>query len=251
MKNKKSEFKLELELLNFSFKNAKLSTRNIFDIPAGKTCRGADRCYAYAQMGKDGTRKVIDGPNMLYRCFAASQEALYPAVYRKRQNNLRLLFKALRGGYATELIEASMNKDLKLTRIHTSGDFFSQNYLTAWLNVARNNPNNIFYCYSKALDYFLDIGLPSNFYLTASYGSKFDNLIDKGYFKRIAYVVNTEAEAEAKGLPVDHDDSHCFKQDGPFALVVHGTQPAGSEASKALAKRRRAKTEFIGYSKRK
>jgi len=236
----------ELERLNVSFKNAKLTPRNIFDIPAGKTCRGADKCLAFAMKYDTGT-KVVDGPNTVYRCFAASQEAQYPAVYAKRHDNLKLLFKALRRGNAAELIDKSINKDLRLTRIHSSGDFFSLDYLKAWLEVARNNPNNIFYCYSKALDYFLDIGLPKNFLLTASYGSKFDHLIDKGYFERVAYVVNTEDEAKARNLPIDHDDSRCLMS-GDFALLVHGTQPKGSAAAKALSERKK-QNKFVGYSK--
>ena len=94
---------------------------------------------------------------------------------------------------------------------------------------------------------FLDIGLPSNFFMTASHGGKHDYLIDAGYFDRVAYVVNTEEEAEEKGLPIDHDDSHCFLPSS-FCLLVHNTQPKGSQAAKALANRKK-QNKFIGYSK--
>ena len=49
------------------------------------------------------------------------------------------------------------------------------------------------------------------------------------------------------GLSVDHDDSHCFG-DKPFALLVHGSQRAGSDASKALSLRKR-QGSWTGYSK--
>ena len=47
----------------------------------------------------------------------------------------------------------------------------------------------------------------------------------------------SEAEADALGLDIDHDDSHAARpslaqQD--FALLIHGTQPKDTEASKAL-----------------
>jgi hypothetical protein len=66
-------------------------------------------------------------------------------------------------------------------------------------------------------------------------------------YKRIAYVVYTEEEAEKLGLEIDHDDSHCFG-DKPFAILVHGSQEAGSDASKAIAQRRKEK-RFTGYNK--
>ena len=67
-------------------------------------------------------------------------------------------------------------------------------------------------------------------------------------FKRVAYVVYTEQEAKDRGLEVDHDDSHCFG-DKPFALMVHGSQPAGSEAGAAIRKRKK-EGGFVGYAKK-
>ena len=156
-------------------------------------------------------------------------------------------------GSMVDLINTSVQhhrkKNTKLVRIHESGDFFSLGYLNAWIEVAKQNPDLKFYCYSKSLDFFLDLVLPENFYLTASYGGKFDHLIDQGLFPRFAKVYKTEEEAIADGLEVDHDDSHCFG-DKPFALLVHGTQPKGSEWSKAIAERRKA-NKFSGYSSKK
>jgi hypothetical protein len=66
-------------------------------------------------------------------------------------------------------------------------------------------------------------------------------------FKRIAYVVYTEQQATELGLEIDHDDSHCLG-DKPFALLVHGSQRAGTEASKALSQRKKD-GDFVGYGK--
>jgi len=89
--------------------------------------------------------------------------------------------------------------------------------------------------------------IPSNFYLTASWGGTLDSMIEKfpKVFYRNARVVYTEQEAADLGLQIDHDDSHCL-QDKPFALLVHGSQRAGSDASKALSQRKKA-GQFIGY----
>ena len=238
---------IKQDYLNVSSGNVKIPGRNILDISAGKTCPAARYCLSTA-VRSNGKTKIVDGPETEFRCYAASQEARLPNVYDSRAYNTKLLFDAVDNGTCTDLIDRSIDKRLQLTRIHSSGDFFCKEYLDSWLEVASNNPKNTFYCYTKCLNWFLDIGLPSNFFMTASYGGKYDHLIDQGYFDRVAYVVNTEEDAAAKGLPIDHDDSHCLL-DGSFCLLVHNTQPKGSAAAKALADRKK-QNKFIGYSKR-
>lgn len=244
-------------MLRFSKGNSKLGKHVlIFNLPAGKTCPGAKQCLAFAQLMDNGKRKVVDGPQMEFRCFAAQAEAQYTAVYNSRQANwdaIRLAISAGGPAQAADLleqgIEANRTKHTRWVRIHESGDFFTMAYLEAWLEVARRNPDLKFYCYTKNLPLFLSVGLdtlPANFYVTASYGGQFDHLI--GLFPRVAYVFKTEQEAADRGLEVDHDDSHCF---GPysFALLVHGSQKAGSEWSKAITERRKRK-QFAGYNRK-
>jgi len=78
-------------------------------------------------------------------------------------------------------------------------------------------------------------------------GGRYDALIHK-HRLRYARVVFSEAEAEAEGLEIDHDDSLAADPyHGPFALLLHGTQPPKSEASKALVQLRRK--GWQGYSK--
>ena len=239
-------------MLNFSKGNAKLGKHTlIFSLPAGKTCPGAMFCKSFAVVGADGKRTIQDGEHTEFRCFAASSEVQYDAVYNSRASNLDQIVNALRDGSAADLIHNSIQhyrtKSTQLVRIHESGDFFSGSYLDAWIEVAHRNPDLKFYCYSKSLQLFLNFKLPSNFYLTASYGGKFDYLIDEGYFPRYSKVCMNDADAARLGLPVDHDDSHCFA-DGPFALLVHGTQPKGSEWGAAIRQRRKS-NQFSGYSK--
>ena len=244
-------------MLKFSKGNAKLSKGTlIFNLPAGKTCPGASLCKAFAVKGSDGKTRVHDGSETQFRCFAASSEAQYPATFAARAHNLEAIVKALQvGGVdgAADLInqgiQTNRTKHTKLVRIHESGDFFGLGYLMAWVKVAEQNPDLKFYCYSKSLDLFVDYKLPSNFYLTASYGGKFDHLIDEGFFTRYSKVVMNDKEAEELGLEVDHDDSHCFTNK-PFALLVHGTQPKGSIAAAKL-KERKAQGAFGGYNNKR
>lgn len=241
-------------MLKFSKGNAKLSKGTlIFNLPAGKTCPGASLCKAFAVVDPNGKRSIQDGSETVFRCFAASSEVQYDAVFESRANNLKAIVDALRDGSAADLIndgiQTNRTKNTKLVRIHESGDFFNLAYLLAWVKVAEMNPDLKFYCYSKSLDLFVDRKLPSNFYLTASYGGKFDHLIDEGFFTRYSKVVMNDDAAADLGLEVDHDDSHCFG-DKPFALLVHGTQPKGSTWGAAI-RQRRANKQFGGYSKSK
>ena len=82
--------------LKFSKGNAKLGKQTlIFNLPAGKTCPGASLCKAFAVMGDNGKTRIQDGAETVFRCFAASSEAQYPATFAARAHNLELIIKAL------------------------------------------------------------------------------------------------------------------------------------------------------------
>jgi hypothetical protein len=244
-------------MFKFSKGNAKLDASTlVFNLPAGRTCPGASKCLSMARVDQDGKRRIQDGEHTQFRCFAASSEVQYDGAFYNRANNMQTVVDYLQVGidHAAEQINVALQhfktRNTKLVRIHESGDFFSLAYLQAWVKVAQMNPNLKFYCYSKSLHIFTEFGvtnLPANFYLTASYGGKFDYMIDGGLFPRYSKVVMTDDDANAMGLEVDHDDSHCFG-DRPFALLVHGTQPKGSDWGKAIRQRRQA-GKFGGYSK--
>ena len=122
--------------------------------------------------------------------------------------------------------------------------FFSQRYFDAWLEVARQRFKTAFYFYTKSLRYWLtrleDVGdghTPAtvpNFVPTASWGGRDDHLIE-AHSLRSARVVYSKEEAESLGLEIDHDDSHAMRHGPDFVLLIHGPQPAGSEASKAIS----------------
>ena len=67
-------------------------------------------------------------------------------------------------------------------RIHDSGDFFSVEYLQAWLYIAERCPEILFYAYTKDVKMFREhvVGkAPVNFRWVYSTGGKEDDLIDK------------------------------------------------------------------------
>ena len=211
------------------------------DLLSGYSCPYAEKCLSKAVVQPSGKRKIKDGKKTEFRCFSASQEVQYTNVYNSRKHNFDLL-RNLHFEDMVELINGSLPKNTGIVRIHVAGDFFSQQYLDAWYIVALRNPNTLFYAYTKSLRFWVggvtEMPTLHNFVLTASYGGRDDHMIDE-FNLRYAKVVFSEAEAAELGLEIDHDDSHAAKpslRDKSFALLVHGTQPAGSEASTALKK---------------
>jgi hypothetical protein len=67
----------------------------------------------------------------------------------------------------------------------------------------------------------------------ASRGGRFDHLITELGLRNVR-VVFSEEEAQALGLPLDHDDTFAWKHNENFALLLHGTQPAKTPAAQAL-----------------
>ena len=183
-------------------------------------------------------RKIKDGKNTKFRCFSASQEVQYTNVFNSRKHN----FDSLRGLHVNDMIALlsdSLPKNAGIIRIHVAGDFFNRDYMFAWYTVAMMNPHTLFYAYTKSIRYWLAINefpILHNFVLTASYGGTHDHMIDE-FGLRSTKVVFSEAEARELGLEIDHDDSHAARpsmRDQDFALLVHGTQPKGSDAATAL-----------------
>lgn len=194
------------------------------------------------------SRKIIDGPNLRYRCYAASMEAAYPSLRNLVDENLRLLKEAKTVEGMTELITNSLPAFyFDKIRIHQDGDFFNMDYLRAWIAVAKSMPQRLFYAYTKSLQLWTRVldDIPPNLVLNASRGGMFDSLIEKHDLKNVTVAFHPE-EAAAKGLPVDHDDSLAMNPHvHAFALLLHGTQPSGSEASAAI---KRMKQEGVKFS---
>ena len=207
-------------------------TLKTFTLPAGYTCPGAKDCLAFADRK---TGKIKDGEQTEFRCFMASLEATFPSLREMVWNNLTSIRSALKNGVdaCADLICESLPKKFDVMRVHVGGDYFSREYLMAWIEVAKRNPDKVFYSYSKSLHFMAEFALPENLVLTASRGGKHDNLIDLHGWKE-AVVVYSEEEADELGLEIDHDDTHAAFGNDHFALLIHGTQPKGSAASEAL-----------------
>jgi len=236
-------------MLKFGKSNAKLDELAAwfwcdvwtFSLLSGHTCPFAKECLSWVEERADGSRYVVDGEYTEFRCFSASQEAQYPNVYDSRKHNTDLLRPLKTVEEMADLIDLSLpSYEPCIIRIHVGGDFFNSLYFRAWMEVAKRHPHIIFYAYTKSLPFWIkerdNAGKLPNFVLTASFGGWKDDLIPL-HKLRSAKVVFSEAQAAELSLEIDHDDTHAADpevRDKDFALLIHGTQPKGSEASTAV-----------------
>lgn len=208
-----------------------------FSILSGYNCPGANECQAFAVKTENGMR-IKDGKHMEFRCFSASQEVLFPAVYKSREANGELVILAAQSPeLAAVEIVANIPKKTEIIRIHVAGDFKTKNYFLAWILAAKLRPDIIFYAYTKSIPFWVALRdkIPANMILTASIGGKFDHLA-RQHSLRTAKVFMYDEDAAAVGLDVDKTDFFAYdpeNQHKHFALTVHGPQKAGSDWGKA------------------
>jgi hypothetical protein len=244
---------------SFGCGNAKLPDSTLtLALPSGFTCPGALQCLAMAERT---TGHIFDGPQQEFRCYEASIESRFPSTRNSRWRN----FEILKGLDSRDMADALLAgiaaaADHKTTHIRffTGGDCFSGALRDAIIAVAERTPEFISYFYTKNLPLFVDgpgspglLPLPENLRVTASWGGKFDGLIDAAGFRRTARVVHYRWMAVANGWPIDTSDRYAW-QDEPthFCHLTHGGQPKGSPAGAAISHRRKT-GDFTGYGGRR
>lgn len=219
-------------MLKFSFHNSKLNALAVaqglpkksvvsFDLPAGHTCPAASLCKS---MANRETGKITDGEGMQFRCYAASGEAVFTNTRKLRWSNYDQL-QGLSVAQMVELILASLPANVKIVRVHSSGDFFNKAYFLAWVEVAKIRSDVVFFGYTKILP-FVNYPKSDNFYLVYSFGGKMDKLVSN---EPVCYVITDKAQAGSNGIACEtspSDDYDFIVKRQSFSIMLHGTQPA-------------------------
>lgn len=230
------------------FKPGKLYS---FDLPAGRSCPGALECKS--QVVKIGRKyKIKDGPSCRFRCYSASQEVIFPRTRKLRARNMECVQRLRTPKRIFEELDSNLPADCLVLRLFSSGDFFRESLFEAILQLAQHRSNIFIYGYTKNIPLWVkyknDVASLDNFTLVASMGGKWDRLAKRHGF-RTCTVCLSEEEAAEKGLEIDHDDTYAagLRGDVNFATLLHGPQPAGSEASYARVKL--MKNGWSGYNR--
>ena len=189
-------------------KSSKLNNAKIyaFDIPAYKTKTGKITCpfakdcikYCYAQKGAYIWSPAQNKHNSNY-------------INTKKENFI-------------DIIQDEINRKRKIThvRVHSSGDYYSPKYLDKWVKLARNNPDTIYYSYTKSVKMFKDLkNKPNNLIPIFSEGGKQDHLIDKNK-DRHAKIFNNQAELLKAGyIDASGDDLKALTPNIKVGLIFH------------------------------
>lgn len=176
-----------------------------FSIPAVKTCPGADKCLksGYCHAGNFNFKSVKN--KFVQNLWASVQSDFVDRI------NYEL----------NEIWTFS-----KYVRIHPVGDFYNLGYFKKWVQIALDNPNVIFYAYTKSVNmikgYADKYGLPANMVITYSFGGKYDDRIDKDKDK-YALVISPNGPIPIGYVDGSEDDLVMCKGNDKIALRFHHT----------------------------
>ena len=120
-------------------------------------------------------------------CYAASEERRWPTVSKARQMRYEA---ALQPDFVSRIKSelTALRTKPKYFRVHSSGEFFSQPYVDAWVRIASSFPDITFFAYTKRKSTFNFKSLEAlpNFIL-----------IDSFHFGRLNYATLDKAPAGA------------------------------------------------------
>lgn len=153
----------------------------------------------------------IGALHCLHLCYARQGRYTYTAAARVRVRNHRALLALGRSvqDVANALLRAisRLPRSVGIIRLHDSGDLYSLAYLQAWILVARQRPDLVFYLFTKSVLLFLRIRdeLPENFVVTFSEGGKWDDRIPE-YARRSIIFGSSESMQAHRPIVIDGND---------------------------------------------
>jgi hypothetical protein len=164
-------------------------------------------------------------------CYARNGTYNFPTVKQAHVANLERVLYDLDGWTFDMLTETAHPRfhDAHI-RIHDAGDFFSDEYLQAWLDIAWKRPASIFYCYTKEVERFRRLvepagKCPPNFRYVYSFGGKQDHLIDEDR-DRVADIFPDFETMEAAGYTnQERSDLQAIYNDNNRVGIVYNKIP--------------------------
>lgn len=172
----------------------------IFDLPTGKSCPNSSQC--------------------ILKCYARKAEKIWPNVANWRKENFDLAKHdpILLARMLERQIRTNQDKIIAV-RVHSAGDFFSQQYVNFWANIAKKFSYVRFYAYTKApFDFSC---MPSNFNIIYSF---IDGKLNFGKLDYVADLVNNHgaflcpATNGQDSIKCGKDCTYCMTEKRPVFL---------------------------------
>jgi hypothetical protein len=229
--------------------NSQLRAEGIFNWPLPAFAGRLDDGRTYNTCPEAGACAAL--------CYARVGAYRFKTVLAAHQRNLKMILDTPQE-WAQQMTAELQHKRYhgKWVRLHDSGDFSSEDYLIAWLDIMRKTPQVRFYCCTKAVGRFrrlVEPDPPGNFLWCYSLGGKEDHLLDPEA-ERHAEVFPGTGELKAAGYS-DQTESDLLAVLGPKRVgipanrIPHLLKRQGSETfgslqraldAKLAAKRQRA-----------
>jgi len=121
------------------------------------------------------------------------------------------------------LREIDLNRAERI-RIHDSGDFYSEEYLDAWLAIVKARPQVEFYAYTKMVSLFnrRKRDIPKNFVVIYSFGGTEDKLIDVTKDRHSLVFTSLQSLKRAGYANASEQDDVALGSNPCIGLVYHG-----------------------------
>jgi hypothetical protein len=185
----------------------------IFNLPAGTACLNCKDC--------------------LSTCYARQAQIMYPNVREFRNCNYHLA-TTNPDLLATMILEQIDKEQIKIVRIHESGDFISVAYIKMWEAIITKRPRVKFYAYTKVYNKFTktlkDLDSLPNCNIIDSFIEGFRNYGSEDYINKL------QQKAKIFVCPTEgcmDDCKYCL--DGKnVAFVIHGTLKSKDEYNEEI-----------------
>jgi hypothetical protein len=173
----------------------------IFNLPPGKSCLNCKECYK--------------------TCYARKAYRQYPNVKISWNYNLELA-KNEPEKLFNSIVNQLKSTKKNIIRIHSSGDFFSQDYIDLWEKIIKSFPDKRFYVYTKVnklLD-FSNIRKLNNFNLIKSF---IDGHLNYGSIDYCNKLVKNHGAflcpaTKGKGIRCGQDCNYCINNSRPVFI---------------------------------
>jgi hypothetical protein len=198
-------------------------------LPAGHTCPFAESCLSRV----DRENGVMHAGGR-FVCQSAVDEIDWKTRDRRWQNYETLKAAGDDKDELAYLITEFLPAHTRTLFLHNSGDFFSENYFLAWLQVGKEFPQMEILVETTSILYWVRnlSQIPDNIKISAHLGTLHRNTV-KEYKLPYHAVLFSAQDAEEYGLPVDDSYEHLRNREN-YATLVKSLQIKGTPAGDSV-----------------